>query len=251
MFDQAAYTVYNEGSTAPCILVCEHASNYIPSPYNNLGLAPEVVNEHIAWDPGALAVTQRLAIELDCTAVASNYSRLLIDCNRPVDVASSIADVSEHYEIPGNRSLSEEERNRRVDYIYQPFHSALEAQVLRLKALHPRVPVIGIHSFTPVFHGEARPWKFSLMYANHCEFVNGLRDYLHQHEIAPHIGYNEPYCAKTIRAHTTEYYGNTHSLPAVIFEVRQDLLQSDTQIERWADLIANTVRHAHECTKSI
>ena len=201
-FSIPASTIHNEQAETPCLLVCEHASNYIPAHYQNLGLDEQTLNEHICWDPGAHLLTQSLSEELECCAVASNYSRLLIDCNRPIDVASSIPDVSEIYHIPGNVQLCERERDLRIEHVYHPFHATVLAHVERLKLTHHRFPVVGIHSFTPIFHGQQRPWKFSLMWKEECPFVEHLIRYLSNHELADEIGFNEPYSAKTIRAQT-------------------------------------------------
>ncbi len=42
-----------------------------------------------------------LADALGATLIQQNYSRLVIDCNRPPDAATSIPDISEHTPISG------------------------------------------------------------------------------------------------------------------------------------------------------
>ena len=69
---------------------------------------------HIAWDPGALPVAERMAAALDAVLVQSCISRLVIDCNRPLDAPDLIPAVSETTEIPGNRDLTGDERARRI-----------------------------------------------------------------------------------------------------------------------------------------
>ncbi len=72
---------------------------------------------HIAWDIGALAVAQRLSERFDATLVAQGYSRLVIDCNRPLGTPQSIALTSERTRITGNDGVSRRGRAaaRRVD----------------------------------------------------------------------------------------------------------------------------------------
>ena len=244
-FDRPAATLHNEQAEAPCLLVCEHASNYIPSSYQNLGLPDSLLEEHICWDPGALNLMLQLSQSLQCSAGASNHSRLLVDSNRPIDVASSIAATSEVYRVPGNENINDAERNKRIEHVYLPFHHAVLMHVERLKKCHNSFPVVGIHSFTPVFEGQHRPWKFSVMWKEACPFVQRLIAYLAAHEMANEIGFNEPYSAKTIRAHTTEFYTDVHNLPAVIFEVRQDLLRTQEQIEYWNRFICDALASAN------
>ena len=108
------------------MLACEHASNFMPREYGTLGLDPAELDRHIAWDPGALSVARAMAALLDAPLVASKISRLVIDCNRPLDAPDLIAEVSETTRIPGNRGLDAEERRRRIALAYEPFHAAID-----------------------------------------------------------------------------------------------------------------------------
>ena len=57
LYTGPAYTLSREDSDHPLILVCEHASRFIPAGLNDLGLSHEAAHEHIAWHIGALALT--------------------------------------------------------------------------------------------------------------------------------------------------------------------------------------------------
>jgi predicted N-formylglutamate amidohydrolase len=57
----AAVEVLNEWGRSPFVLICEHASNYIPDEYHQLGLQDRELTRHIAWDIGAANVTRALA----------------------------------------------------------------------------------------------------------------------------------------------------------------------------------------------
>lgn len=94
-YTKPAYHLLHEDSEHPLILVCEHASHYIPPALHDLGLDPVAAREHIAWDPGALELAQSLSQALGATLIAANYSRLLIDLNRPPHAADSIPLQSE------------------------------------------------------------------------------------------------------------------------------------------------------------
>ena len=54
-----------------------------------------------------------MADALDACLIQQNYSRLVIDCNRPPGAASSIPVLSEATRIPGNEGLSAVEAEAR------------------------------------------------------------------------------------------------------------------------------------------
>ena len=85
----------NPEGTGPFVIVCDHASNRIPDEYKSFGFADDALETHIAWDPGALAVSRRLSPLLDAPLLWPDVSRLVIDCNRPIDASSLIVIESE------------------------------------------------------------------------------------------------------------------------------------------------------------
>ncbi len=101
-----AYTCVNPQGRSKTLLICDHASNRIPLSLGTLGLTPADLESHIAWDPGAAAVARCLSALLDAPLLLSGYSRLVIDCNRPLANPTSIPDTSAGIDIPGNRALS-------------------------------------------------------------------------------------------------------------------------------------------------
>jgi len=73
----------NPDGQSPVVLVCEHASHYIPAQFDGLGLSDDARHSHAAWDPGAMGVALLMAKQMDAALVASGVSRLVYDCNRP------------------------------------------------------------------------------------------------------------------------------------------------------------------------
>jgi len=76
------FEVYNEAGTAPVLLVCDHASRFVPRAMGGLGLGEAELRRHIAWDIGIAQVTRALADRLGAPAVLSQFSRLNIQPNR-------------------------------------------------------------------------------------------------------------------------------------------------------------------------
>src|SRR5215831_7233361 len=96
----------NAGGTSPFLLTSDHYGRVLPGALGDLGLPESELVRHIAWDIGIAGVAERLARMLDSHLIAQRYSRLVIDCNRPPGVASSIPILSEATTIPGNEDLS-------------------------------------------------------------------------------------------------------------------------------------------------
>ncbi|TIX52828.1 MAG: N-formylglutamate amidohydrolase, partial [Mesorhizobium sp.] len=104
-----------------------------------------------AWDPGALPVARRMAEALGATLVETRISRLVIDCNRPLDAPDLVPPVSETTAIPGNTGLSEKQRAARIALSWQPFHDAVASIIDKRLARGFETRLVSIHSFTPVY----------------------------------------------------------------------------------------------------
>ena len=153
-----AVDTYSEEATYPALIVCEHASNFIPQELGDLGLSAAALESHIAWDLGAAEVSKQLAKLLNATCVLGGVSRLVYDCNRPPEAPDAIPEKSEIYAIPGNVGLAADDRQDRVEQVYKPFFECVERLISRKQAL------VTIHSFTPVYQGVTRDvgaWYFA------------------------------------------------------------------------------------------
>jgi predicted N-formylglutamate amidohydrolase len=230
----AAVDVLNENGRSDIVLLCEHASNHIPAEYGQLGLDISHLQRHIAWDIGAAEVTRRLSVLLDAPAFLSGYSRLLIDLNRP---SGSIPVLSEDTDIPGNIGLDPSEHARRAEIMFTPFHDRVAAHLdLRAKDGRP-TRIATIHSFTPVFLGVARPWHAGVLYDRAGDFgetiLTGLRN-----DTALNVAANVPYVISRDADYAVPIHGDDRGIPAVLIEIRQDLLSSRAGIEAWANRLA-------------
>jgi predicted N-formylglutamate amidohydrolase len=234
--DPPPYCVVNPGGQANVVLVCDHGGNAVPGVLDNLGLPPDQLGRHIAWDIGAAAVTRALAARLDALALLAAYSRLTIDLNRPVEDLTSIREISDGVVIPGNRGLSQAEIDARIAEIFDPYHDAVAAAV----AARPRPAIISLHSFTPAMKGATRPWHIGVLYNADARIATPLMAALSgDPELC--IGDNKPYSGFDLFGQTIE----THALPAgllnVLLEFRQDLIDTDDGAEHWATIIAEAL----------
>src|SRR3954469_25148842 len=77
------------------VIICDHAGRRLPRALGSLGLGPEDLQRHIAWDIGARGVALRVGAALDAFVACQRYSRLVIDCNRELGHPGSIVTSSE------------------------------------------------------------------------------------------------------------------------------------------------------------
>ncbi|MBN9510047.1 MAG: N-formylglutamate amidohydrolase [Alphaproteobacteria bacterium] len=245
MTDPPAVSVVNAGSTSPIVLICEHASRFIPARFANLGLPPEELQRHIAWDIGAAAVARHIAAALDTVLILAGYSRLLIDCNRPLSSPTSIPERSEATDIPGNVGLSAGARAERDALFFAPFRARVAAELeARLAARRPAV-LIGMHSFTPVFLGVPRPWHAGVLYARAQRLAARLLEGLRADDSLV-VGENEPYRITTQGDFTVPVQGDARGIPTALFEVRQDLIADAAGAAAWGARLAGVLARVAE-----
>ena len=108
----------NHDGAAPFFLTCDHYGRMIPRALGDLGLDDTERQRHIAWDIGIAGVAEAVSDALGAHLIAQRYSRLVIDCNRPPSVASSIPPISEVTEIPGNQGIAQDAADERRRSIY-------------------------------------------------------------------------------------------------------------------------------------
>lgn len=231
-----AVRVTNRSGRSPYVILCDHASNYLPVSYGTLGLAASDMTRHIAWDPGALPVAQRLAEGLDATLVESRVSRLAIDCNRPLAAHDLIPEISETTVIPGNSSLSADERKARIELSWQPFHGAIDEVVAERLRDGRETRLVSVHSFTPVYKGVSRPWHIGIIHDEDGRLASPLVAAL-QALNGVTVGVNEPYSPADRVYFTLEHHGRSRGLPCAMIEIRNDEITAPAGQRKWADLL--------------
>ena len=216
------------------LLLCDHASNALPNGWDRLGLPAQRLEEHIAWDAGAAAVTRRLSGLLGAPALLSCYSRLFIDCNRALGAPNSIPEESDGVTVPANRSLSAAEIRQRADIAFHPYHRALTRQLDELSDPF----VVALHSCTPVFSGEARPWHVGILWRRDETSARRLIAALARDKSLC-VGENQPYSALDTPGYTVAEVLEPRNLRHVIIEIRQDLITGSAGAEAWAERLAD------------
>jgi predicted N-formylglutamate amidohydrolase len=234
----------NADGLSPFVLVCDHASNRIPEDYGDLGLSMVDRLRHIAWDPGALAVSLALTDLLDAPLVHSTVSRLVIDCNRTFTAPDLISLSSEDTVIPGNRDLGDNDRARRIADFHEPFHAAIDALLSRRAQEGRETILVAMHSFTPVYRGVSRPWPIGLIHGVDTGYTRALFDALKAEEPDLDVGWNEPYAALNGVTYTLEHHGDGRGLTSTMIEIRHDEILEPKGVARWASLLARCLEGA-------
>lgn len=236
-----AWELVQAGGYSPYFLTCDHAGHRIPRSLKQLGLADAELQRHIGWDIGAAGLARELAVQLDATLVLQPWSRLVIDCNRPLQAPDSIAALSEATTIPGNQSLSAAEVAQRRAAIFEPYHACIRRQLAARRQREQPTLFVALHSFTPVYLGRARPWHVGVLYHRDPRMAQALRDLLMQ-DAALCVGDNQPYTVSDDGDYGIPEYGERGGLPHVELEVRQDLIADAAGQRRWALRLARCLR---------
>ena len=235
--DPPPVRVLRPAGASDFLLVADHAGRALPRRLGDLGLPESELGRHIAWDIGIAGTTEKLAESLDATAVLQAYSRLVIDCNRQPGWASSIPPVSELTEIPGNRNIMPAEREARRREIFLPYHSKIVEILDRRQTAARRTILIAMHSFTPVFKGEARTIDVGILYNRDRRLADIMLDLLRR-ERDLSVGDNAPYAITDTSDYTVPTHGEGRGLPHVEIEIRQDLIGDAAGQVAWAARLA-------------
>jgi predicted N-formylglutamate amidohydrolase len=234
------WTVLPGLADAGLIILCDHAGNAFPPGYGTLGLPEAQLQRHIAYDIGAAAITRQLSAMLGVPAVMTHYSRLLIDPNRGADDPTLIMRLSDGAVVPGNRHLTPEERQTRIERYYRPYHDTVAGVVQACVATGVPPAILSIHSFTESWKATPRPWHASILWDRDPRLAQPLLDALYA-EGDLIVGENQPYVGG-LEGDTMWTHGTSNGLAHCIIEVRQDLIRDEAGQAAWATRLARLMR---------
>jgi predicted N-formylglutamate amidohydrolase len=210
-----------QAGAGPLLFICDHAANAIPPSYGTLGLEEGAFAAHIASDIGAAEVTRVLAAAFSAPAVLGRWSRLLIDLNRGVDDPTLVMQLSDGRIIPGNRALSPAEIAHRIAKFHAPYHEAVRTAITDARAKGFVPAILSMHSFTPVWKGQNRPWEVGVLWDRDGRLAQPLLKELSGAGFT--VGDNQPYSGE-LENDSLYVHGTMNGLPHVLVEIRQDLI---------------------------
>jgi len=231
--DDGPLVAENPDGGGSFVIVCDHASNRVPERYGSLGLPAAALESHIAWDPGALAVARELSTRLDAPLLWPCVSRMVLDCNRDPAAPDLIITEGEGRAVPGNRDLDPAERAHRLETIHAPYHAGIDACLAERQAAGRSTALVAIHSFTPVWGGEPRPWQIGVVFDEDRRLADQVIAAL-KSDPAVTVGVNQPYSPADRVYYTLARHGSGHGLPAVMIEIRNDEIGDPAGQGKWA-----------------
>ena len=242
--EPSPFYVVNPLAEAPVLLVCDHASCRFPQALGDMGLDPFARRCHLAIDIGAGKLTEKIAKSLGFTAVIAQYSRLVIDCNRQLMDPGAFLEYGDGILVPGNRNLTQADKDARADAIYWPYHNAIEDQITRLRAVGPAPAFISIHSFTPVLNGVSRDVQMGVLW----DTDSRLSDiFIEDFRAAGFLtGDNEPYSGRAPQDFTIDHHAEEIGLPHVGIELRQDLIDDIAGVEEISPVMHSIIESIPE-----
>jgi predicted N-formylglutamate amidohydrolase len=238
-----AIELFNPRGQAPILIIADHAGRQIPHYLGDLGLPEEERARHIGWDIGSADMARRLALRLDAPAVLNHICRLVIDPNRDPRCPTSIPEISDGTYVPANQNLTEDERRRRLRLSFVPYHRLIARQIVRLRRTAGVPVIISMHSFTPVMRRQFRPWQVGVLWNGDDRLARPVLAGLQQ-DPSLCVGANLPYSGNYPGSFSVDFHAERRRLPNVAFEVRQDLIETRSAAEAWADRLAEVLRPA-------
>ena len=236
-----AFRTLRPQGSGPFVLFCDHAGNHVPAELHHLGLPAAELARHIAWDIGAAGVTAALSEILDAPAILCNTSRLVIDCNRHLNAADLIPEVSDGTVIPGNLHISEAARAIRIERWFQPYHHAIESVLMEREARGVKTIVVSIHSMTAALAGVPRPWQIAISSHLDRRIAEPVLDALRRSGDVI-VGDNQPYNLDPDVDYSIPFHALRRELPHVQVEFRQDEIAEATTQHQWARRFAQALR---------
>lgn len=236
--DRDAVEILREDGSFPCLVVCDHASNAIPSEYGDLGVDPVAREDHVAWDLGVADVVRRLSQRLDAPAVLSRWSRLFVDVNRWIRDPRLILPTSDGVAVPGNAGVDEAETERRLAATYWPYHRAVGDLFERLRRRRPDMVFLSLHSCTGrlAVGGEPRPWHAGTFWHESRGLSDALLAELGR-DATLRLAGNRPYSGVG-GTFTLDFHTWGTGVPGCGLEIINDHLRTAGDRERWADRLA-------------
>ena len=217
------------------LIIADHASNFIPEEYNNLGLSDRLIESHIAYDIGVRELSLKLSIKLKAHLVYGSHSRLLVDLNRGVKDPTLISSISHGVKIIQNYKLSNKEKKFRIEKIYDNYHNAI-ARIIKKNKINL---IISLHSFNPYYKNKKRNIKFGILSNNDRRYSDIIIEILSKKGYT--VGDNQPYEGNLIED-TMYRHGLQNRILHTLIETRNDLLQSPKNISVITNILFETIK---------
>ena len=216
------------------LLIADHASNYVPSSLENLGLQKNLLNSHIAYDLGVKELCINLSTSLKSKYILGEHSRLIIDLNRDKSDPTLIPEIVDRKVIKKNIILNDNDKKIRISKIYNRYHHKIKTAIKNDNI----TILISLHSFNPIFKNKKRNIHFGILSNKDRRLSDHIITEMKRRKLK--VGDNEPYKGNLI-GDTMYKHGLKNNLHHALIEVRNDLLSSPTKIHRVSTLLKKVI----------
>ena len=223
------------GIRGSLLIIVDHANNFIPSKYKNLGLPKYLTESHIAYDLNILNLSKQINILLDSDIVYGENSRLIIDLNRGQNDPTLIPSISDKKLIPGNIGISSKEFNFRKRKFYNNYHSKIKKIVTEKKIKL----IISMHSFNPYFKGKKRKTEIGILSNKDRRYSDLLIRQMTKSKRYI-IGDNVPYKGE-LKDDTLYKHGLKKNILHTLIEVRNDLINTEIKVNKMSQFIVSSL----------
>jgi predicted N-formylglutamate amidohydrolase len=223
-----AYRILGTPRFGGILVVSDHASNRVPDDID-LGIAPELLDQHIAVDIGVGEIGRIMAERPGIAVFQGNVSRLVCDFNRDEHLPTVVPIASDGHAIPGN-ALDHAVHEARLARFFRPYHDALA----HLLGTTPQALILSLHSFTPQLASsdEPRPWHVGVLYNQDDRAARIAIPLLEAEGLC--VGDQQPYSGRLLNA-TMNRHAEAEGRPYLGIEIRQDLIRDATGQIEWAE----------------
>lgn len=225
------------------VIACDHGGRAVPA-HLALGVPEADLARHIGYDIGAAGVARVMADQLGAELICQEYSRLVIDCNRPPSEPTAFPEKVDGSEIPSNIALAPAGAAARTAEIFHPYHAALSAALDRRVARGEEPVLIALHTYTPQ-HGdfpEPRPWPVCVLFDKDPALSLALSAVLQR--AGHNVGENVPYQVGALGDYTIPVHAEARGIPHTLIEVRQDLVGDPAGEVAWGKTLAEALPEA-------
>jgi len=225
--DPESVVEVHRGTRCPAVLLCEHASALLPSPWKWPVEDEWITRTHWCVDIGAAEMCRTLSERTGCSAVLAGFSRLLIDANRDLESDTLLRSHADGKPVYLNQNIADDELQTRIEKYWKVYHSAASQAVASVSDS----VVIGVHSFTDNYEGNVRLMEVGVLFDHDEAFGVWAANWLKKAGLE--VALNEPYSGRNGLMYSPQRHAAKHGRRAIELELRQDLVGDPTWRETW------------------
>ncbi len=118
-----------------------------------------------------------------------------------------------------NVGIALEERQRRIEQLYRPYHAAVDAAAAASAAPW----MFSVHTFTPLYEGNPRTLELGILFDTEEDAARSLGERCAQAGFE--VDYNEPYSGREGLIYSVERHALKHGKRPLEIELRNDLAE--------------------------